>query len=61
MLAWVQADDEAAIREVFQKARAVRKLGGKAAEIADTWFFETIVRVHRSGEGAPYTGLKAAG
>ena len=23
------------------------------------YFFETLVRIHRAGEGAPYTGLKA--
>jgi hypothetical protein len=25
------------------------------------YFFETLVRIHRAGEGAPYTGLKPAG
>jgi hypothetical protein len=39
----------------------VRAAGGSAAEIAERWFFETVVRVHRAGEGAPYTGLKPAG
>jgi hypothetical protein len=39
----------------------VRKAGGEAKALADTWFFETLVRVHRAGEGAPYTGLKPAG
>jgi hypothetical protein len=29
--------------------------------VADRWFFETAVRVHRAGEGAPFTGLKPAG
>lgn len=61
VLAWVQAGDEAAIKESFRKTLEVRKLGGAAAELADTWFFETLVRVHRAGEGAPYTGLKPAG
>ncbi len=61
VLAWVQPADEAAIKEAFAKTRDVRKLGPKAAELADTWFFETLVRVHRAGEGAPYTGLKPAG
>ncbi|MDT8287598.1 MAG: DUF6448 family protein [Elusimicrobiales bacterium] len=61
VLAWVRADDEAAIREAFAKTLGVRKMGAKAAELADTWFFETLVRVHRAGEGAPYTGLKPAG
>jgi hypothetical protein len=29
--------------------------------VARRWFFETVVRLHRAGEGAPYTGLKPAG
>jgi hypothetical protein len=39
----------------------VRALGAEAEAVADRWFFETVVRVHRAGEGAPYTGLKPAG
>ena len=33
----------------------------EARELADRYFFETLVRIHRAGEGAPYTGLKPAG
>jgi hypothetical protein len=40
---------------------AVRKLNPEARELADLYFFETLVRIHRAGEGAPYTGLKPAG
>ncbi|HEY6002200.1 MAG TPA: DUF6448 family protein [Anaeromyxobacter sp.] len=61
VLAWVQPGDEAEIRHAFASARAVRKGGKEARELADRWFFETLVRVHRAGEGAPYTGLKPAG
>jgi hypothetical protein len=61
VLAWVQPGNEAEIREAFAKARAARKAGKDAREVADRWFFETVVRVHRAGEGAPYTGLKPAG
>jgi len=61
VLAWVRAQDEAAIRAAFQKALAARKAGPAAREVADTWFFETVVRVHRAGEGAPFTGLQPAG
>jgi uncharacterized protein DUF6448 len=61
VLGWVQKKDEAEIRGAFQKASAVRKTGQAAKELADTYFFETLVRVHRAGEGAPYTGLKSAG
>ena len=61
ILIWVQANDEAEIRKVFAKTLAVRKLNPEARELADLYFFETLVRIHRAGEGAPYTGLKPAG
>jgi hypothetical protein len=61
VLIWVQPADEPAIRKAFEKTVAVRKFGRQAAELADTWFFETLVRVHRAGEGAPFTGLQPAG
>lgn len=61
VLGWVQNKDESEVRGAFQKAVAVRKTGGAAKDLADTYFFETLVRVHRAGEGAPYTGLKPAG
>jgi hypothetical protein len=60
-LIWVQANDEAEIRKVFAKTLAVRKLNPEARELADLYFFETLVRIHRAGEGASYTGLKPAG
>jgi hypothetical protein len=60
-LIWIKKSDEQELREVYDKAVAVRKAGGQAKELADTYFFETLVRVHRMGEGAPYTGLKPAG
>ncbi len=58
LLKWVQADDEKEIRVAFQKTLAVRTKGAEAKELADMYFFETLVRIHRAGEGAPYTGLK---
>jgi hypothetical protein len=61
VLAWTQKSDDKEIRNAFDKARAVRKAGGQAKELADTYFFETLVRVHRAGESASYTGLKPAG
>jgi len=61
VLAWVRPQDEAEVKAAFARARTVRKLGPEARELADTSFFETVVRVHRAGEGAPYTGLQAAG
>jgi hypothetical protein len=61
VLKWVKPGAETEIRSVFEKTMAVRKQGVDAKELADMYFFETLVRVHRAGEGAPYTGLKPAG
>ena len=58
LLKWVPIDDEQLIRTAFQNTMAVRKLGGQAQKLADMYFFETLVRIHRAGEGASYTGLK---
>ncbi len=59
VLKWIKPENEAEVREVFKKALAVRGKGPEAQELADMYFFETLVRIHRAGEGAPYTGLKA--
>jgi hypothetical protein len=61
VLPWVRPEDEPEIRHAFEHAVAVRKLGAEARQLADTHFFETLVRIHRASEGAPYTGLKPAG
>lgn len=61
VLPWVAADQEEEIREAFELAVAVRGKGAKEKDLADRYFFETLVRVHREGEGAPFTGLKPAG
>lgn len=61
VLVWVRPEDEAEIRAAFARTLEVRRAGGEARDLADLWFFETLVRVHRAGEGEPYTGLKPAG
>lgn len=61
VLGWVRPADEQEIRQAFAEASTVRRAGGPARELADRSFFETLVRVHRAGEGAPYSGLKPAG
>ena len=61
ILPWVAADKEAEIRKAFDLTMVVRGKGEKEKELADMYFFETVVRIHRDGEGAPYTGLKPAG
>lgn len=61
VLPWVRPEDEGEIRHAFEHARAVRTLGTDAKSLADRHFLETLVRVHRAGEGAAFTGLKPAG
>ena len=61
ILPYVAAADEGPLRVAFDRVRKARALGPEAAEVADLYFFESAVRLHRAGEGAPYTGLKPAG
>jgi len=61
VLKWVREADEQRIRVAFERTLKVRALGPEAREMADTYFFEMLVRVHRAGEGEPFTGLKPAG
>ena len=61
VLKWVPKEHEQEIRDAFSQTLAVRVKGKEARELADRYFFETLVRVHRAGEGEPYTGLKSAG
>lgn len=61
VLPFVPADGESELRTAFERAIHARTSGGDARYVADRWFFETAVRVHRAGEGAPFTGLKPGG
>jgi hypothetical protein len=61
VLPYVHADGEAEVRAVFNIVLPARGLAPEAQEVADRLFFETVVRIHRAGEGAPYTGVKPAG
>ena len=53
-LIWVQKTDEAEIRKAFDQTVTVRKLSPEARALADRYFFETLVRLHRAGEGGPH-------
>lgn len=61
VLIWVKDSDEKEIKEIFDQVNKVRILTPVARELADMYFYETIVRVHRNGEGVGYTGLKPVG
>lgn len=58
VLKWVKPKDEHAVRAAFQKLLAGK---AKSRDAAEHKFFETLVKIHRKGEGAPFTGLKPAG
>lgn len=60
-LKWIPAEGEAELRDVFGKTLEVRTLGANAAELADRLFLETLVRIHRMGEGVGFTGIQPVG
>lgn len=61
VLIWIPEDSEKELKDVFARTLRARKAGRDAQDVADDWFFETAIRLHRAGEGAPYTGMKPAG
>jgi hypothetical protein len=61
ILPYVKADGERELLGAFERAVAAHDGNAAANELADLFFYETAVRVHRAGEGAPYAGLKRAG
>lgn len=58
VLKWIKKDRETEIRKAFATAQTARGKGPEAKELADRQFIDTLVRLHRTGEGAPYTGIK---
>jgi len=59
VLKWVKQKDEKGVRAAF--AKAISAKGKKGAGASENQFFATLVKIHRAGEGAPFTGLKPAG
>lgn len=60
-LKWVLPDHEKEIRNAFIQMMKVRGMSTDAKELSEKYFFETLVRIHRAGEGVPFTGVKPAG
>lgn len=59
VLPYVKADQEAELTAAFNETMNVRKRGGPEVKaLADEYFLETTVRLHRVGEGASYTGIQ---
>lgn len=62
ILPFVPESAEEEVRMAFDRTRAAQAEGGHFThEVADLYFFDTVVRLHRTGEGAAFTGLKPAG
>jgi Family of unknown function (DUF6448) len=60
ILKWVSKEHEDEIRDAFKQTISVRAKGDDAKGLADRYFFETLVRIHRIGEGEGFAGLKPA-
>ena len=60
VLKWVSKEHESEVRDAFRQTMAVRAKGDDVKGVADRYFFETVVRIHRAGEGEGFTGLKPA-
>ena len=58
ILPYVKAEQEEELTAAFEQALAIRSRGPDVRAVADEYFFETAVRLHRVGEGASYTGIK---
>lgn len=61
VLKWIGEEYEAEISNLFDKTIALKGKDEQIYQIVEKHFLETLVRLHREGEGAPYTGLKPAG
>jgi len=60
-LIWIRSQDENELKNAFLLTMKVRILSPDAMVLADKYFFETLVRLHRSSEGVPFTGVKPSG
>ncbi|MFA5647778.1 MAG: DUF6448 family protein [Bacteroidales bacterium] len=61
ILKWINAEQEKEIIPLFNKTYALKSIDSEVYLIVEKYFLETLVRLHRETEGAPYTGLKPAG
>jgi hypothetical protein len=60
-LKWVHEGDEEEVRDAFTRAAAVRGLSPEARDVADRYFLDVLIRIHRAGEGAGFDGIKPTG
>lgn len=61
VMKWIEKDQEAEITKLFNKTVGLKNSDVEIYSIVEKHFLETLVRLHRETEGAPFTGLKPAG
>src|SRR5690554_760431 len=61
VLKWIEPQQEKEVISLFDKTYKLKKGDKEVYTIVEKHFLETLVRLHRETEGAPYTGLKPAG
>lgn len=58
---WIAPDQEKEISSLFNKAYSLKDGDKELYSIVERHFLETLVRLHRETEGAPFTGIKPEG
>lgn len=61
VLKWISSEQEREITDLFSTVYSLRNGNKEIYNLAEKHFLETLVRLHRETENAPYTGLKEAG
>lgn len=61
VLKWIEPKHEKEISALFQKTLKYQEADGEVYQLLEQHFLETLVRLHREGEGETFTGLKPAG
>ena len=61
VLKWVMPEYEKEMSQIFDLSMKVKGLSPEAKSLSEKYFFENLVRIHRTGEGVPFTGLKPSG
>lgn len=61
VMKWIEAKHEKEVADLFSKTMKYKTADKEIYSLLEKHFLETLVRIHREGEGEPYTGLKPAG
>lgn len=61
VLKWIEPQQEHEVIALFNKTYKLKDGDIEIYTIVEKHFLETLVRLHRETEGAPFTGLKPAG